>query len=143
MKKFKLLLLALTCFTFFLKTSGQNQFPDIDPKWDRYYDNNPSGIEDHFSGTDFIKIIDLVNFIPQSSMLKKDVQLLKKLLLMLDAPTLRQMKINGDYYSRTFKHDDYFTLYNLYYTKITKETFDKYCPYLLVLMDLDKVINAH
>ena len=62
---------------------------------------------------------------------------------MLDAPTLRQMKINGDYYSRTFKHDDYFTLYNLYYTKITKETFDKYCPYLLVLMDLDKVINAH
>jgi len=118
---------------------GQNSY-NIDSKWDSFYESNPSGIESNYRGTDFIKVMDAVNFIPQSSLLKKDVQLLKKALLMLDEASLKQMSITGNYYSRTIKHDDYFALYNLYYNKITKTTWDKYCPYLLPLMDLDQVV---
>lgn len=142
MKNFNFLLFTLICITLNIKSSGQNQFPDIDPKWDNYYKNDPSGIEKDFSGMDFIKVIELVDFIPQGSQVK-DVQILKKVLLRFDTADLRQMMITGKYYCRTFKHDDYFALYNLYYNKISKETWDKYCPYLLPLMDLDQVVQLH
>ena len=62
---------------------------------------------------------------------------------MLGETSLYQMKIDGSYYSITFKHDDFFTLYNLYYIKIDKKTWDKYCPYLLPLMDLDGIIKLN
>lgn len=141
MKFLKILLFTLICSTGPNHTFGQNQFPDVDPKWDNYYNNDPSGIEKNFKGLDFIRIIELVDFNPQSALMRKDVQLMKKMLLMLDEASLRQMMINGRYYCRTFKHDDYFALYNLYYNKVEKAMWDKYCPYLLVLMDLDDAIK--
>jgi hypothetical protein len=143
MKDSILSLLTVIFSVLTIIASGQNQSTEIDPKWDKYYEDNPSEIETKHSATDFIRIIDLVNFTPQNSMYKKDVQLMKTILLMCDAATLQQMMMNGWYHSRTIKHDDYFTLYNLYYNKISKQAFDKYCPYLLVLMDMDKLINAH
>ena len=142
MKNLRLLLFTFIFIALTVKTTGQNQSPNIDPHWDAYYDNNPSGIENNFSGMDFIKVIELVGFIPQGPQLK-DVQILKKVLLRFDTADLRQMMITGKYFCRTFKHDDYFSLYNLYYQKITKETWNKYCPYLLPLMDLDQVVQLH
>lgn len=141
MKSLHFLLLILIFSVLVTRALGQNNFPDISPKWDNYYKSTPSGIEYNFSGNDFIKVIELVNFAPQSSQLQHDAQLLKKVILNLDQADLRQMKITGNYYSRTFKHDDYFELYNMYYKKLSKETWDKYCPYLLPLMDLDGVVN--
>lgn len=142
MKKLKLLLFSLFYLGMTIVTTGQNQSPNIDPQWDRYYRNNPSGIDNNFSGIDFIRVIEFVDFIPQSSQIK-DVQILKKVLLRFDTADLRQMMITGSYFSRTFKHDDYFALYNLYYKKISKENWDKYCPYLLPLMDLDQSVQLH
>lgn len=142
MKNLKLFLFTLMCIAFTIKTSGQYQSPNIDPKWDNFYNNNPSGIENNFSGMDFIKVIEYVDFIPKGTQVK-DVQVLKKILLRFDTNDLHQMMITGNYYSRTFKHDDYFVLYNLYYNKISKETWDKYCPFLLPLMSLDGTVKFH
>jgi hypothetical protein len=142
MKNLRLLLFTLICISLTIRSTGQNQSPNVDPKWGNYYNNNPSGIENNFSGMDFIKVIELVDFIPQGPQVK-DVQILKKVLLRFETADLRQMMITGNYFSRTFKHDDYFALYNLYYNKISKETWDKYCPYLLPLMDLDGTVKLH
>lgn len=137
------LTLGIICTILSIQTFGQNPNQNIDPKWDNYYNNDPSGIGRNYKGIDFIKVIEFVDFKPQSQQLRKDVQLLKKALLIFDEADLNQMRITGSYFCRTFKHDDYFELYNLYYNKITKEVWDKYCPYLLPLMDLDGTINLH
>ena len=79
----------------------------LDPKWDNYYNNNPSGIESNFTGSDFIRVIEIVNFIPTLREIKGDVNLLKRVLLTLNYAALRQMKIDGDFYSRSKKHDDF------------------------------------
>jgi hypothetical protein len=141
MKNFNLVYFTIICLVITIKASGQSQFPDIDPIWDTYYDRYPSGIENNYKAVDFIRIIEATHFIPQGTLLRNDVQLLKKGLLMFDVAALRQMMMTGNYYSRTYKHDDYFELYNLYYSKISSETWIKYCPYLIPLMDLDGVLD--
>lgn len=114
----------------------------LSPKWDSYYDSNPTGIRQNFQGGDFISIIDQVGFIPrENSYFKGDVDLLKKVLLALDYASLRQMSIEGDFYCRSKKHDDYFELYNLFYNKISETTWVNNCPWLLILMSLDDLIK--
>jgi hypothetical protein len=113
---------------------------NIDPKWDNYYNNYPSGIEENHNSSDFIRIIKIVNFNPKSSLLKSQDILIRGLYA-FDERALNQMNITGDYYSRTRKHDDYYELYNMTYNVITKETWDKYAPYLLPLMDIDGTVS--
>ncbi len=144
----KIKLLTLTLFTltsiFSQSVIAQDYKDYLSPYWDSYYDNYPSNIEKAFNASDFIAIIDLTKFNPRTvSMFKGDVNLLKKTLYALDFPSLRQMSITGNFYSRSKKHDDYFNLYNLTYTKINKETWDKYCPYLIPLMEVDGLIKLH
>ena len=115
----------------------------LDPKWDNYYNNNPSGIESNFTGSDFIRVIEIVNFIPTLREIKGDVNLLKRVLLTLNYAALRQMKIDGDFYSRSKKHDDYFYLYNTLYPKIDKNIWNRNSPYLIGLMSLDGVIKLN
>jgi hypothetical protein len=117
--------------------------PNISPIWDSYYDSHPSGIRGNYQASDFIRIIENVNFIPNRNLFEKDQQLLKKLLLRLPQEGVNQLSITGDYYSRTKKHDDYFTLYNLVYKPISKDLWDRICPYLIPLMDLDYTIKLH
>ncbi len=109
--------------------------------WDSYYDKNPSSIQRSFTASDFINVIDLTMFVPKRKELMGDVNLLKKVLLSFSFEDLRQMSMTGNFYSRSKKHDDYFYLYNLTYKKITKEQWDKYCPYLIPLMEIDGVIK--
>ena len=60
------LIITLSC----LQLLGQYQDLNIDPKWKKYYENNPSGIEQNYNAIDFIKIIELVNFKPQKRLLE-------------------------------------------------------------------------
>lgn len=119
------------------------QFPNISSKWDAYYTNNPSPIEKAYSASDFIKVMDYVGFVPSNRKYKAYPDFFKKALLALGAQELRQMMIDGSYYSRSMKHDDYFQLYNLTYHKISKQTWDDWCAYLIPLMSLDDVITLH
>jgi hypothetical protein len=129
MKK-KLLVFFIFCIAY---SNAQ-----ISQKWDIYYKNNPSGIENNFSASTFIEVINFVGF--QSKTYKPEASF-KKILLMLPFEGLQQMMITGDYYSRTIKHDDYFELYNLNYIKISKQNWDSYAPYLLPLMQIDGVVK--
>lgn len=132
----------LLAFLFFSNVVfSQDYKAYIDPKWDKYYNDNPSEIIKNFRAVDFIKIIDMVGFKPTRKELKNDVDLLKKGLLRFEFQDLNQMRITGSFYSRTYKHDDYFILYNLYYPKISKSVWDTYCPYLIPLMELDDTIT--
>ena len=128
--KSKLLILFILLTTY---TNAQ-----ISQKWDNYYKNNPSGIENNYSAKKFIEVINYLGF--QSKTYKPDSDF-KKILLMMPDEYLRQMMITGDYYSRTIKHDDYFLLYNLNYNEISKENWDKYAPFLLPLMEIDGVVR--
>lgn len=115
----------------------------IDPIWDSYYDRNPSGIESNFKGSDFIKVIENVNFIPIRNEIKGDINKLNRILLIFEFAALNQMSITGNFYSRSKKHDDYYYLYNSYYPKIEKSTWDRYAPYLIPLMEVDGLIKLN
>jgi hypothetical protein len=126
--------------TWNLITNAQNVNPNVDPKWDNFYRGHQ--IREHFQATDFINVLDAVEFIPKSNRVNKDLNLLKRVLLTLEQDYLRQLMINGWYHSRTYKHDDYFLLYNMTYKKISKDMWDKYCPYLLPIMDFDQTVTG-
>lgn len=144
MKNHKTLTLLLVLCLFVPKTGFCQDYKDyIAPEWDNYYNRNPSGIESNFTGADFIRVIENVNFIPTLKQIKGDTNKLKQVLLTLDFPSLRQMSIDGNFYSRSHKHDDYYYLYNTYYPKIEKTTWNKYAPYLIPLMSIDGVIKLN
>ena len=115
----------------------QSEPRQFDPIWVKYYRENPPKIKNNFMATDFIKVIELVKFKPVNTNFKGNVQTLKMALLRLDYNDLEMLKGQGWYHSQTFKHDDYFYLYNQFYNKISKPTWDEYCPYLLPIMDID------
>jgi hypothetical protein len=137
-----LLIIAFLCITT-ISSKAQYNDPNISTYWDNYYNNNPSGIEINYQATDFINAINLVSFKPKSNLLQKSQDLLKKALLMLDQGSLKQMSIDGNYYSRIKKHDDYFALYNLVYEPISKSQWDRICPYLIPIMSLDNSIKLN
>lgn len=131
---FGFLLMPKACFS-------QDYKDYLDPVWDNYYNSNPSGIDSNYKGSDFIKVVEYVNFIPKRTEIRGDANMLKRVLLSLDFSSLRQMRITGDFYARSKKHDDYYYLYNSYYSKIDKTIWDRYAPYLIPLMEIDGIIN--
>jgi hypothetical protein len=144
MKNFKLIIFFTLLFLFIPKIGLSQDFRDyLDAKWDNYYNNNPSGIESNFSGSDFIRVIEIVNFTPTNRLYQGDINLLKRVLLALSFASLRQMKIDGDFYSRSKKHYDYYYLYNTLYPKIDKNIWNRYAPYLIGLMSLDGAIKTN
>ena len=142
----KILFLLITLVTVLVASSQENN-QDIDPKWDKYYSERPTGIENKYKSVDFAKVIKLVNFVPQSKYFQKYSKSKNRryvvvgILLTMTEDELRQLKIDGMYYSKTYKHDDYFMLYNKTYNQISKETWDTYCPYLIPLMGIDDLIE--
>lgn len=120
---------------------GQSPNLNIDSHWDKYYDEHPSGIAEHYQAIDFINVVNTVGFVPTRKEFEGNVDLLKRILLGLSVNDLRQMRIDGDYYSRTYKHNDYFELYNLSYKRIDQSTWNKYAPYLIPLMSIDGIVS--
>src|SRR5690242_16201416 len=113
--RFKEIIITMLLLTCIQAGYSQSQFPDIDPKWDNYYNNSPSDIENHYQASDFINVAKSVHFVPQYKAFKGSFVLFQKVLLSLDEADLKQLQIDGRYFSRTYKHDDYFYLYNLTY----------------------------
>jgi hypothetical protein len=143
-KNIKSLIVLIIFCSFLPKISFCQSYKDyIDPVWDNYYNRNPSGIETNFKGSDFIKIVEYVNFIPTRSEIRGSQEKLKRVLLILGFESLQQMMITGNFYSRSYKHDDYYYLYNSYYSKIEKITWDRYSPYLIPLMEVDGLIKIN
>lgn len=140
LKSLKTLFVVVIAICFNGTCLSQSNF-NIDITWDAYYKLHPSGIESNFESSDFVDIVERVNFIPVKKEFNGNQQLLKRVLLMFSPADLKQMQITGNYYSRTTKHDDYFRLYNMVYNPISKDEWNKVCPYLLPIMDIDGTVN--
>jgi hypothetical protein len=142
-KKIKMRLLFILTFLSILNiTSFAQQNKDIDPVWEKYYKENPARVYEHYTGSDFITVIDSVEFVPaKNGVFNGRVNLLKRMLLTASHDGLEILSSEGWYYSRTYKHDDFYFLYNMTYKKITKKMWDVFCPYLIPLMNLDGTIN--
>lgn len=137
-KVYQLILVVLLC-SYSSRSIAQSNY-NIDITWDAFYKLHPSGIESNFESSDFVDVVERVNFIPVKREFNGNQQLLKRVLLMFSPADLKQMQITGNYYSRTTKHDDYFRLYNMVYKPISKDEWNKLCPYLLPLMDIDGTV---
>ena len=133
--------ILFVCLIFHFSSYSQRTEPQFDPSWVKYYQDNPPEIRNNFKATDFIRVIELLKFKPINEKFRGNDKLLKMALLYLNYNDLEMLKGQGWYHSQTFKHDDYFYLYNNFYNKIDKATWDIYCPYLLPIMDIDGTVN--
>lgn len=115
--------------------------PEISPVWNKYYNEHPSRIEENFQATDFLKVAEKFGFKPTRQEFKNNYKLFEMAMLRLPFSALEQFKIHGLYYSRTYKHDDWYYIYNSYYKKIAKSDWDIWCPYLIPLMSSDGTIT--
>jgi hypothetical protein len=123
-----IVLFTLTC----LSTFSQSK---VDPKWSEQY------YKEEWSASSLSKLIDVVKFKPVSSVYKgADMKFFKVAILQLNQPDIEQMNRDAWYLCST-KHDDYFEVWNMFYSKITKEYWDKNCKGLVALMCLDNTAN--
>jgi len=84
--------------------------------------------------------IDLIAFKPVKLLKQfKGVDLKKFIYYANEQSTLRQLNIDARYLCRNKKEENY-EVYNLYYKKISKDTYDLYCKEINILMEMDGVI---
>jgi|ERR1017187_7348367 hypothetical protein len=108
----------------------------IDEKWSKQY------YDEKYKALDLMKLIDATKFKPTSKEMRgTDIKYFKAAILQLSDPAIEQMNRDARYLC-SIKHDDYFEVWNMFYTKITKDYWDKNCKGLLCLMCLDNTANA-
>lgn len=127
MKSYFILLIICVSFSSF----GQKP---IDKYWsDKYSDLN-------YSQWDYISVAEKVNWKPHSNgVFKGSFDFFEKIFVEVckQDGVLKQLEIDG-WANCSKDHDYLFEKYNRSYSKISKETWDKYCPILYNLMSLDK-----
>lgn len=84
----------------------------------------------------YIGLIDFIGWKPVKAMKQYDVKDVKATFLLLSAPQIRQMNMDGTYYC-SYKHEEMYQLWNLYYPKISQEYWDKYCKGFIALLSFD------
>lgn len=141
MKSLLLIAMLTSCSILAAPAFCQPQYPNINPQWDNYYNNYPSGIDRNFKSSDLIRILEKVGFVPASGTYNGNAAALQKTIVTMDDSLLKSLKANSDYLSRSYMHEDFFELYNSAYKKITRDEWDSMCPYLIALMKLDKKVE--
>ncbi|ASS47860.1 MAG: hypothetical protein A3D31_18460 [Candidatus Fluviicola riflensis] len=86
------------------------------------------------SASQIVSVIDKVGFSPTK--ITKDVKAFKIVILQLGTNEIKQVNIDSWWLCNNRK-DDNFTIYNMLYKEVTKETFDLYCKELISLMVCD------
>jgi len=106
----------------------------IDKFWSNKYDNL------NYSAWDYISVAEKVNWMPkQNSIFKGSFELFEKIFIKVCTHdgVLKQLEIDG-WANCSRDHEYLFEKYNRTYKKISKETWDEYCPILYNLMAIDK-----
>ncbi len=125
------LFLATSFVLLSFKSIGQKP---IDKYWSNKYNNL------NYSAWDYISVAEKVNWKPkQYSIFKGSFELFEKIFIEVckQNGVLKQLEIDG-WANCSRDHDYLFEKYNRTYNKISKETWDEYCPILYNLMALDK-----
>ena len=113
--------LSFSCLSAFSQTK-------TDPKWSNKYHS------EELKGTDLVRLIEEVDF--KLAARKVDIKTFKTAILQLSPDVYAQINIDSWYLCST-KHDDYFEIWNMYYTKVSREKWDAKCKGLMALMCLD------
>ena len=93
------------------------------------------------TNSQLITTIDLLEFKPIKLMKQfKGIDLKKFIYYANEEATLRQLNIDARYLCRN-KKDENYEIYNLYYKKISRQTYDSYCKEINILMEMDAVIS--
>jgi hypothetical protein len=121
-------LIPFFCLFGLLKVASQEVKKN--PFGDKYDDKE-------FNGIKVIRVIDASGFSPIKL---KDIREFKAAILQLSDAAFKQINIDT-WYLCSFKHDEYFEIYNLYYKLITKQFYDENCKALITLMLLDGTIK--
>jgi hypothetical protein len=126
MKRLQLLFLLLFGFG---PIYAQETKPN--PYGDKYDDKD-------FNGLKVVQVIDASGFKPIK--LTTDIKQFKSVLLQLSQRAYTQMNIDT-WYLCSYKHEEYFQIYNMYYKTVTRSFYDDNCKALIALMLTDGTIK--
>ncbi len=91
-----------------------------------------------FNGVKVVQIIDAAGFKPIK--VTTDMKQFKSALLQLSERAYTQINIDT-WYLCSYKHEEYFQIYNMYYKTVTRSFYDDNCKALIALMLLDGTIK--
>lgn len=120
--------LFIILFGGVLQLNAQSTKPN--PYGDKYDDKD-------FNGLKVVQTIDIIGFKP---IRVKDIKQFKSVLLQLSDKAYTQLNIDT-WYLCSYKHEEYFQIYNMYYKAITKNLYDDNCKALITLMLVDGTIK--
>lgn len=126
MKSFQLLVLLVFGFG---SLCAQETKPN--PYGNKYDDND-------FNGLKVVQVIDASGFKPIK--ITTDIKQFKSVILQLSERAYTQMNIDT-WYLCSYKHEEYFQIYNLNYKTVTKSYYDDNCKALIALMLIDGTIK--
>lgn len=121
------LIICFTCISFGLIAQGLKP----SPYGDRY-----GQIE--LNAMKIVKIMEECNFKPVKR--TTDIRTFKLLILNLPTNVFEQTS-RDTWYLCSYKHDENFEIYNMYYQKISKSYYDDNCNAIISLMIFDGVIK--
>ena len=101
------------------------------PFGEKYNDPN-------FEAMKVIKVIEPSGFKPRK--MTTDMNEFKSIILQLSSRAYTQLNIDS-WYLCSFKHEEYFEIYNVYYKYVPKYYYDENCKALITLMLLDGTIK--
>ena len=101
--------------------------------------NANSQRQDDWKATDYTMFIDTIKFKPVKEFKNYSIKDIKTAILSLGQTEIRQMNITGNYQCQT-RNEENFEIWKLYYPRVSKEMWNKYCKGFIALMDLDGFI---
>ena len=126
MKIIQFALLFLFCFGSLCAQETKSN-----PYDDKYDDKD-------FNGVKVVQVIDVAGFKPIK--VTRDIKQFKSALLQLSERAYTQLNI--DTWSLcSYKHEEYFQIYNMYYKTVTRSFYDENCKALIALMLIDGTIK--
>lgn len=126
MKTIKLFTVLLLCFG---SVYAQETKPN--PYGNKYDDKD-------FNALKIVSVIDAAGFKPIK--VTTDLKQFKSALLQLSERAYTQINIDT-WYLCSYKHEEYFQIYNMYYKTVTRTFYDENCKALIALMLIDGTIK--
>jgi len=126
LKKATILIVLLITFC---RLSAQSNQPN--PYGEKYHDRDLNALK-------IVNVIDTAGFMPIK--LTTDLRQFKAAILQLSDRAYNQ--INIDTWSLcSYKHEEYFQIYNMYYKPVKRSYYDENCKALIALMLIDGTIK--